>query len=316
MRKLGKRGGIIDSIYFVIFETLLVVAIGIFMMIYVIATADNTLFEKQVISRDLALLTNVIEASPGNIVYTYTQLPEEFSAQFIQAGVIIRDLGEEEDPIPIGYAYILDTNHKLIGINRTFANEAIILQKQENLEIGTDNIAQIKCPTIDKIETQKLKEISIVPKYHQEYDFETQQKEKAITQSIADTFKNIDGYVVTKIEDTENQIISKARKDISIQIVLNNDKGKEEAPDNVFNINYQFDKDNLTSTLSCLIMKEISKKQDIVIGQINKIEDANFNYGFVAIEIEAGNLESDYNFESGYLDISNAITKALKQYNG
>lgn len=68
---LNKRGGVETEVYFFIFGIVIIILSGVMVTMWANNAIKSTYFEKSFLSKDLALLTNTILASPGNIVYTY-----------------------------------------------------------------------------------------------------------------------------------------------------------------------------------------------------------------------------------------------------
>ncbi|MFH1850358.1 MAG: N-acetylmuramoyl-L-alanine amidase [archaeon] len=148
MKMFGKRAQLLDEVYLVIFELLLLGVCGYGLLQYVDNMVDDTHFEKTYMSRDLALLTGTILSSPGNIYYAYGADTSPFNVRWADNGV---EVYEDGDIMRISRTYLSDSSVALPEI--TVVKNRVGLAKEGARFLATPslkrNINLLSCPGID-----------------------------------------------------------------------------------------------------------------------------------------------------------------------
>ncbi len=94
------------SMFFTLFEFLLAFIVLLALFQFVAQNAEHTLFEKNYLSRDFALLLNTIYAAPGDITYTYAEGTQKFSFDASGNQVRVMQLMQgQKDELPVSYPY-------------------------------------------------------------------------------------------------------------------------------------------------------------------------------------------------------------------
>ncbi|MBN2567204.1 N-acetylmuramoyl-L-alanine amidase [Candidatus Woesearchaeota archaeon] len=113
---VSKRGDVTEALLFRILEALIAMLAVVAMFAFIDAYAANTVLEKMYFARDLAYLTDIVQASPYGIEVTYynpsfAEVPlSTFEVTFVRNEVDIRG-GEEEMEIyyPLAYSELFTT---------------------------------------------------------------------------------------------------------------------------------------------------------------------------------------------------------------
>jgi hypothetical protein len=138
MKRLGKKSQ--HEIMFIVFQLLMIAAVFASLMFFVSSLKNQTFFRKLAISRDLALLTNILYAAPGNIDYTYHAANlnlSEFEYSFEDQLVKVIEAGRET-----AYPYGDDSLFRLISARIReperfyFQNNDYIFSAREEREIS------------------------------------------------------------------------------------------------------------------------------------------------------------------------------------
>ncbi|MBI5390644.1 hypothetical protein HZB02_04090 [Candidatus Woesearchaeota archaeon] len=117
----GKRGDVTAEQLFLMFEVLLAIIIFLSLMNFVVSLKDNTLFEKNYLARDLALLTDTVYAAPEQLSYTYTENVDRFGMNIKDGKVSIFDEPEwktDQGRTATFFLYGKDADQQLEPFNR------------------------------------------------------------------------------------------------------------------------------------------------------------------------------------------------------
>lgn len=79
---LRNKKGISHEIFFNVFEIILAAIVVLALLNFIRSVVDSTIFEKNYLSRDLAILTNIIYGAQGDVVYTYKEKTGKFPFTF------------------------------------------------------------------------------------------------------------------------------------------------------------------------------------------------------------------------------------------
>lgn len=107
-------------VWFIILEIILVSIISTGLMYYLISVKEDTLFERNYLARDVALLSTTIESSPQDIEYVYhPEKPLQFSFRWHDNKVFVSD----ENGLETGFPYL---SHKE-GLSDSARDEKTII---------------------------------------------------------------------------------------------------------------------------------------------------------------------------------------------
>jgi N-acetylmuramoyl-L-alanine amidase len=159
MFKKNKKAAINEQTYMLIINIVIIVIVWGLVFNYVRSVGNNTLVEKIYLSKDIALLTNIISSSPGNIFYTYSNSSNKLDItkylySFKDSYVKVK---ENEKANQVYFPYAKDLSFENSFPNLIENPEEIHFVKTGNkLSIDkslTSNLNQISCPDI-KIEEE------------------------------------------------------------------------------------------------------------------------------------------------------------------
>jgi len=134
MFKRDKKGDINEQMYTLIVNIVAIVIVFGIVFNHIESIRKNTLFDKAYLSRDLALLTNTIYSSPGNIFYNYPNSSNKiditkFDISF-KGGYVIVNEHPEGNEIKSSYTKELSFESSLPGLIET--PEEIYFVKTDN----------------------------------------------------------------------------------------------------------------------------------------------------------------------------------------
>lgn len=144
MKKRGKNKKFLDKkaqtneLYHILFQILIAITVYWILQSYIDSVAKDTLFEKSYLSKDLALLTNTIYSSPGEIKYLYTNDKvglNKFEFDFTNQKVRVSEI-EAEEKLEVEYPYGEDLAFPYSGQKLYKINQMAFSKNEANLEIG------------------------------------------------------------------------------------------------------------------------------------------------------------------------------------
>ena len=144
MKKRGKNKNFLNKkaqtneLYLILFQIIIAVTVYWILQSYIDSVAEDTLFEKSYLSKDLALLTNTIYSSPGEINYLYINDKVElnkFEFDFNNQKVMISEI-EAEEKLELEYPYGEDLKFIYSGQKLREVNQIAFSKDETHLEIG------------------------------------------------------------------------------------------------------------------------------------------------------------------------------------
>ena len=144
---LGKKRGfyrkaqIEHEFYYILAQLLLIALVGFALFSFVDTVGQGTLYHKKYIARDLALITDTIYASPGDIHYIYPVDISEFIINFKQDGVEVYEeleLYEKMYPSRIIYPVLINKNIDLE--NKVVSPDLDMSLKYQGFQLKIDKI--------------------------------------------------------------------------------------------------------------------------------------------------------------------------------
>jgi len=157
MRLFGNKRGIIEDLHVYLIQLILMLGFSIIIIAFVSNALKNTTFEKAYITRDLALISNAIIASPGNVFYEYNISDYNFQIAFIYKKVIARG---EDGKHAIYYSYATDSNY----VNKDYPSERISKELDIAKEGNVFRVNRTLSPSLNAIDCSIYGNESINPK--------------------------------------------------------------------------------------------------------------------------------------------------------
>jgi len=124
----NNRKGLTYELFFNVFELTLAAIIAIALFSFVSDVAEQTIFKKNYLVRDLALVVNTLYASPGDVIYNYDEDITEFKLKFSENKITVTRKAVDEDLTNIFYPFA--ENKNIPFIYKT------IIFEEENDKIG------------------------------------------------------------------------------------------------------------------------------------------------------------------------------------
>ncbi len=97
------KKGMTHELFFNVFELVLASIVLLALLFFVHGIAKQTIFEKNYLARDLAVLLNAVYAAPGELTYKYNENAAGFTFDFASGKVDVRS--ESKDPSNIFYPF-------------------------------------------------------------------------------------------------------------------------------------------------------------------------------------------------------------------
>ncbi len=149
MQKRGiyRKAQIEHEFYYILAQLLLIVLVGFALFSFVGAISQGTLYNKNYISRDVALIIDTIYASPGDIHYVYPVDISEFIINFKKDNVEVYEelkLYEKMHPSRISYPILVDRNIALE--NKIVSPDLDINLKYEGFQLKIDKVGDKLIP--------------------------------------------------------------------------------------------------------------------------------------------------------------------------
>lgn len=137
IRIFNNKRGLEHELFFTVFEIILVAVIVFALLSFVNDVAKQTIFEKNYLARDLALLINTIYASPGEITYSYKENTNDFTFNFHDNKVEVYKDEESEQKI----FYLFAQNKKIPFGGKTLrpkqkGTEIDFYKSEQSLAVG------------------------------------------------------------------------------------------------------------------------------------------------------------------------------------
>ena len=103
------KKGIIHDLFFNVFELILAFIVVLALLNFVSDVAEQTIFKKNYLARDISLLVNTLYAAPGKVEYTYDEDLSELVFEFSESRISLYKEGGEEG-VKIFYLFGEDKN--------------------------------------------------------------------------------------------------------------------------------------------------------------------------------------------------------------
>jgi len=328
MKKRGifssRRASTEEQSVFFFGEIILIGIVFLILLSYVNSIRDDTLMEKNYLSRDLALIVDSIYSAPGNIEYSYSFKDvglEKFVFGFRkQRAVVVEENSELEVKFP--YAenlvsfkplHITNINDKTLGFVK--AGNNFNIQK-------TDNLNRISC---NDVSAPKHENDDILIDYggSDSGHVNEETNEAEITRSIANSFK-----ILSTEEDINVDFTWDVEHDSEISLDERLGIVKDKSPEIFISIRVGSRSDNSnyakafvpeyskkSAELACNIINSLLDRYDDITGvSIIPSKDAIVNANDVSVLLELGNIQNEKNIIKRHTDTAQAIIGGIKDY--
>lgn len=104
----NNRKGISHDLFFNVFELILAFIVILALLNFVSDVAEQTLYKKNFLARDISLLINALYTAPTKVDYTYEEDMQELIFEFSKNRINIYKEGEEDD-VNVFYIFGEDT---------------------------------------------------------------------------------------------------------------------------------------------------------------------------------------------------------------
>lgn len=317
------KRAVINEAYHILIQIFIAISAFWIMQSFIDSVVEDTLFEKEYLSNDLALITEAIYSSPGDIYYEYDNPKANlytFNFNFREQSVSIKEAGAEK-PIAISVAYGEDKNinnelKELIRPQKIFFKKTQTKIIADQHPIDTTKYSDFLC---SKINTKKeMSTINIVL-----YDYQSTSETKAVIQTILKKIQKLLQEKSAKVEILELKDIASKSNDYDMIIGL---KIKNQNS-NVLSIDYPISHDDFSlrsnNKLSCLLANQIRRLlYPDSLPKVRAIDnipvDNKYNINLLITLNGKGNeifnkINSDNNIEILSEKISNSIIKFYQE---
>ena len=160
MKKRGKAKNFLNRkaqtnpVYHILFQILIAVTVYWILQSYIDSVANDTLFEKSYLSKDLALLTDTIYSSQGEVNYLYTNDKAElnkFEFDFSKQKISVSEI-EAKEKLKAEYPYGEDLKFPYFGQKIIRMNQIALSKTKNNLEINPNFKSKVEkqvCPDVN-----------------------------------------------------------------------------------------------------------------------------------------------------------------------
>lgn len=109
---LPGKEGMTHDLFFNMFELVLAAIVIIALINFVTDAVSKSIFEKNYLARDLALLVNTIYSAPGELTYNYEQSLDnyQFEFDFRQNQVLVHEKEDKVEESPTSYIFAENKN--------------------------------------------------------------------------------------------------------------------------------------------------------------------------------------------------------------
>jgi len=143
---LGKKAFSHD-LFFDIFELFLVVVIVLALANFIADVADQTLFEKNYLARDVSILIDAIYAAPGDVAYLYDEKTTAYQFNIAKSKVTVNKDKEQATPNAIYYLFGEEIKKPINVLNTNALQEnqkLYFLKDQSGIKVSTLEASQYK----------------------------------------------------------------------------------------------------------------------------------------------------------------------------
>lgn len=321
-----------EEVLFFLGEIFLIGVTLLILLAWVNSIRDNTLFEKNYLARDTALLIDSIYSAPGNVNFVYsfdTVELSKFKFGFRQQRAnVVEEQGEQIIKFPYADDLISFSPLNLININ---AEELTFIKTGNEFRVGENmkgNLDKIICPDVNTLKEENVYVLTDPGHGKPDFGFVNEEnglKESEITTGIAkaidvfaseeniyfDFTREVD-YDSEKSMEERLEMIEEKPSHIFISIHVGSDEDK--------NINHvkafvPSDYNKKSVKLACKIVNSLLDRYDDITGaSIIPSEEEILNKNEVSVLLELGNIQADKEITIRYGDTALSIIGGIKDY--
>jgi len=112
----NNKKGLSHELFFNIFELTLAAMIALALFLFVSDVAEQTIFQKNFLVRDLALVVNTLYTAPGDVVFNYGEDTSKFTLEFTENKITVTRKGVEDNS---NIFYLFAENKKIPFLYKT-----------------------------------------------------------------------------------------------------------------------------------------------------------------------------------------------------
>ena len=127
----NNRKGLSHELFFNVFELVLASIVLLSLLYFVNDIAKQTIFEKNYMARDIAVLLNTLYAAPGEVTYNYNEKVEYFSFDFSNNEVKVYGKDDKEST-NIFYPFAQNKNVPFQDKKLTYEKESVKIKFQKS----------------------------------------------------------------------------------------------------------------------------------------------------------------------------------------
>ncbi|MFH1510946.1 MAG: N-acetylmuramoyl-L-alanine amidase [Candidatus Woesearchaeota archaeon] len=342
-RGLGRRADVDPThhLYLFLFELVLLALVTVSLLGYVKSIEKNYIIQKTYLSKDLALLTSVVMASPGNINYVYAHPKVDLSTfrfDFDKAVTVV-ETGMEYVGKPIYYPFTLDKSVAFQPVSLSNPGSILFSLQGKELRVAKSTIeASMVCQNI--VVTDSPGKIVVDPGHgvdlrdgssthmlgagYEVNGLVEQNINKYVAASLKSQLAKYDVVLSRQgdefVSDDDRKNLASA-KDVSLVVSLHSGCDYSEQFDSVRAYVYSYSQNMIRSEyFACLALKEFAKLPDVKKVELVKVTQASesvLDTGNVAVLFEIGNICFDsVLLKKPYPELSQPIAKAVGLYYG
>ena len=135
---IGKKADVTHELYFVTAQVSIAMFILWVLLSYVDSIKEDTLFEKIYLSKDIALIADMIYAAPGSVLYEYSNEKADlskYSFNFESQKLSVQEIKEGEE-LSIEHPYAQDLNYNTKNLKLSGEPKFVIFKSDK--EFGTE----------------------------------------------------------------------------------------------------------------------------------------------------------------------------------
>lgn len=138
--KNKKASTISHDLFFNVFELVLAIIVILALFNFVSDVAKQTIFEKNYLARDMAILINILYSAPGDVAYYYDENTDKFTFDFQPNKIVIYKPEDKENPQSYPFAENKNMQFRYNTLTSKQDRERIVFSKSDNQIIVTQEI--------------------------------------------------------------------------------------------------------------------------------------------------------------------------------
>jgi|GEM_PF-1980863 len=321
----AKKGEIEQTIYFVIFEIILIAITALALFSYVNNLAKSTGFEKQILARDFALILDAVYAAPGNLEYAYQNNFSNFNFNMIFGDSLVQ-ISEKDNTYMPAFPYASSFNIYMPAYEANTKEKIVLFKSDNKIEINSEfNSDLFLCPYVNTTKNDWKILLDTNFNYNlinsEKLTGTPKDKREKITLTYSPDIQIINGIPIIP----ENYQIAKEKTQEVVSFYM----GKTDANENPLKIYIVVDSVAIAESrkLACIIINQFMQEAKTkftsaeIIPVYETSDETDLKYiltkNRVQVFIEAGNTNYKYeNIEQEKTNYFILLERVLKDYFG